>query len=40
MFLQTLWNFPEIKRSTSVMIGDSESDMLNAQNAEINGIKV
>jgi histidinol-phosphate phosphatase family domain/HAD-superfamily hydrolase, subfamily IIIA len=40
LFLQALRDFPEINRSTCIMVGDSESDMLFAQNAGIKGIRI
>ena len=37
MFLQAIKDFPDIRRETSLMIGDSESDMLFAMNCGICG---
>lgn len=40
MFQQALRDFPDINPFTAIMIGDSDSDMLFAQNAGIKGLKI
>ena len=40
MAIQAKMDFPEIDFATSLMIGDSESDMIFARNAGMNGIKI
>lgn len=40
MFLQILKDYPEVKKDSCLMIGDSDSDMIFAQNCGVKGIKV
>lgn len=40
MFLEILHDYPDIRPEHCVMIGDSDSDMLFAENCGIRGIKV
>lgn len=40
MFMDILNDYPDVKPSTCLMIGDSDSDMKFAENCGINGIKI